>query len=265
MQFSHTLDDEPRLAYYGLGSHVITQGWALVSQLVLPLTLPRPAEVVLMTVPPLQWGAGLAAIAAGVLLFFLGSMRLRFLLLWTAASLAPFVLWGVIYTSPRYVYMAAVPYSIIVAWLSLELFAYLRATLATALASRRLAFPVITIATRASIACLVLFVGVLSVPALTERNAVWTREAEKWGILTRELPRDVPDPAPGSRFVLMYGDWTEAWARATIQTIYGDQSLRVRVIPTHQVASADGLGGDDIILFRVGEHLLPQRDSVLRR
>ena len=34
LQFNHTLDDEARLSFYGLGPHVITQSWALVSQLV---------------------------------------------------------------------------------------------------------------------------------------------------------------------------------------------------------------------------------------
>jgi hypothetical protein len=261
MQFNHTLDDEWRLSFYGMGPHVITQTWALVSQLVLPWTAPEPWEVMLNSIRPTQWGVGLAAIVAGGVLFVVGSMRLRFLVLWTALSLAPFALWGVLYTSPRYVYMAAVPYSVILAWLSVEGFAYLRTTVAPVAKT-----PFFRPASRAVAAVVVAAVVIAASSTLRDRNELWSHEAEKWGVLAGELQREAPEPEDGARIVLFYGNWSDSWARATIWTIYGKQSLSVQVIPAGRLDVDYGPFTDrDLVFYSVGDQLLPSTVHGARR
>ncbi|HWO73679.1 MAG TPA: hypothetical protein VNN21_08975, partial [Dehalococcoidia bacterium] len=115
LQFSHTLDDEPRLARYHMSSHVFDQTWALFSQLALPLADSNPMDVVVSTMPDEQRIAGAAAIAFCAIALVIGSGTMRFLAVWTAAALAPFTLWDMPVVGPRYVYMAAVPFAILLA------------------------------------------------------------------------------------------------------------------------------------------------------
>ncbi|MPZ48624.1 MAG: hypothetical protein GEU75_04800 [Dehalococcoidia bacterium] len=261
MQFSNTLDDEARLSVYGLGTHVVTQGWALVSQLVLPLTPPEPWEVMLDSIRPLQWGAGLAAIAAGALLFAVGSARMRWLLLWTALSLSPFCLWGVLYTSPRYVYMAAVPYSVILAWLSVELFGVLRRV-----AAERVSTALLVPLSRVAVAGAAGLVLLPSASMLMSRNDLWSQHTEDWGTLAMELRREAPEPASGSRIVLFYGTWSDTWARAAVWTIYGDHSLTVQVIPPYRLDVEYGpFTEKDFVFYKVGDQLLPSTVYGARR
>jgi hypothetical protein len=91
-----------------------------------------------------------------------------------------------------------------------------------------------------------------------DRNALWSREAEKWGVLAGELRREAPDPEAGSRFILFFGSWSDSWARATIWTIYGDQSLTVQVIPSGRLDVDYGpFTGRDFVFYSVGDQLLP--------
>ena len=66
-------------------------------------------------------------------MLLIGSWKMRFLAAGTALALAPFTLWNIEWISPRYVYMAAIPYSVLLAWLVVTAIDALRA-------SRRLQF-----------------------------------------------------------------------------------------------------------------------------
>ena len=63
LQFMYTLDDEPRLADYSFGPHVLEQAWALTSQMVLPLATGSPLALSFQAIGPVQWAAGAIAIA----------------------------------------------------------------------------------------------------------------------------------------------------------------------------------------------------------
>jgi hypothetical protein len=224
LQLANTLDDEPRLAYYGIGPHVVTQTWALASQLVLPLAEPATADTLIASITTVQWAAGLAAVLIGSFLVVVGSARMRFLLLWAAFGLAPFALWDVLYTSPRYVYVAAAPYAICVSWMCVSM---VRSVIEVVGAGRlRL---VGLSAGMAGIAALLLLGVMTSANATRERNEAWGRNAAYYEILAKGLEA-ARDRDPEVSRIVLAGPWPQFWASAVAQTVYGDESIQVRVI-----------------------------------
>jgi hypothetical protein len=255
LQLANSIDDEPRLAVYGFGPHVVSQGWALISQLVLPITTPLRGEVLIEAIEPAQWAAGLAAATAGCLLFLLGPRQARFLVLWTALSLAPFALWGVLYTSPRYVYMAAAPYAILFAWGAVQAAGFALQTAAAFSGWQRVVRPCLVLA----IAVAVATGAYVGSEGLEARNEAWGRDTARWGVLSSALQRAVPEPPPGARIVILEGDWADLWATALARSVYGDPALRVSVISKPRVdAGRYVLRKDDIVLLREGNLLIPR-------
>ena len=246
LQFANTLNDEPRLATYGFGPHMITQAWALLGQLVLPLTPAHPVDIFLYDIPTAQWAAGLAALAAGAVLFVAGSNRVRFLLIWTALALAPFTLWGVRYTSPRYVYIAALPYAILLSWLLVQVLAV------------RLQPAVSRVALRAAAVGAVAAFAVVASQAVLARNDEWSRETEKYGVLTASLQEALDDVPSGTRVVIYYGNWFDFWATSVAQSIYADRSIRVMNVKRDRVDTGfPARGNNDLVLYFVGGKLVP--------
>jgi hypothetical protein len=227
MQFVYTLDDEPRLADYSVGLHVFEQTWALASHLVLPLAEGSPLALSFSAISGWQWAAGALAVLAGVLLMVLGSWRMRFLVAWTGLALSPFTLWNIEWMSPRYLYMAVLPYSICLAWLLSAGIEALRSRpgLQTAAAG------LLTVAAVAAAG--------LGLVATERRNSDWAAATQPFEVLAQGLPQTVPDPAPGSRFVIYYGVWQEfpVWPEVVVQTVYGDLSLDVVSLDRRDVAS----------------------------
>ena len=254
LQFQETLNDEPRLMTYELGPHMLTQAWALVSQMVLPITETTPVDVLLYKIPALQWSAGMVAIAAGVVMFAAGSMRLRFLLIWTAVALSPFTLWGVNYTSPRYVYMAALPYSIVLAWSLVAAVSHgfrLKAHLGRGSS-------VFVWASRAALASVVVLAAYASSQTLVERNRAWSVQAERYGQLVTALQGALPDVPPHSRLVIYYSPWPDFWATSVVQSLYEDSTIRVINVRRERVES--GLPArwpNDVVLFYTGDKFIP--------
>ena len=249
LQFMNTLDDEPRLDYYGPGGHIVTQFWALVSQLALPVTRPNPWEIMLADIPSLQWAAGLAAIFLGAVALLIGSTRQRFLVIWTALALVPFTLWDVTYTSPRYVNFAMVPYAILVAWAAKESFDLIATALQQGRRVRVLK-PVLHGAIVASLAA----ASILSASAVLARNRDWSDETARWGFLARELPKELTDVPTDSRIVVIFGDWPQAWGSALVRTVYGDTSLDFTSVGPSQVYVPAASG--DVVVYSLGDRFM---------
>jgi hypothetical protein len=232
---------------------VVTQVWALASQLVLPLTAPAPWEVMLRDISPLQWAAGLVAIVAGLIVFAAGTKLMRLLVVWTALSMAPFALLDALYTSPRYVYLAAAPYSILV-------------TLLASIAYRELATGLVKLAPRlphlrwapALVVVVTLAIGGLySAQGLQARNESWSRATTRYGLLAEALQRQLPNPPPGATIYVVSGQTVDAWGTALARAIYGDPSLQVKFVsPARLEAAQLPFRRGDIVFYFVGEDLI---------
>jgi hypothetical protein len=247
LQFMYTLDDEPRLADYSFGPHVLEQTWALTSQMVLPLATGSPLALSFQAIGPVQWAAGAIAIAAGGLLLLLGSWKMRLLAVWTAAALAPFTLWNIEWLSPRYVYMAAIPYSIILAWLLNAAFDALRHHRPLRVA---LAGGLVVVAAGA---------GAVSAQGTIARNDDWAASTEAYRILAQALPEAVPEVPPKSRIVIYYGIWQDfpLWPRVVVRTIYKDESIDVVSVDRRNVdASLPRREARDIVVYYSDGHFL---------
>ena len=204
----------------GLGWHVFREYWALVSKLVLPVT----DSVTLGSITVVQWAAGAVAVACALAGVIFGSWRAWFLVGWIAAALAPFTLWEAPIAPARYVYMAAIPFSIVLSWFALTVLRAMSRSRPLAWASRAGLAPAgYALATGAIVAALA-----LSAMETMDRNEVFGRSAEPYRALAEDLPQVVPEVPIGSRFIIYYGVWdgSVVWQDAVVQTIYRDRSLR---------------------------------------
>jgi hypothetical protein len=240
LQFMYTSDDEPRLADYVLGTHVLGQVWALTSQLTLPITNGAPMSQSFASLDMLQWVAGALAIAGGAVLLIIGSWRMRFLIVWAGLALAPFTLWDLPFTAPRYVYFAAAPFAIVVSWLAYAAWQQIAPVLRFQWLQ---ALPV-------AIAAIVFAVagGLMNL----ERNQTWAQTTEPYRQLATSLKQAVPEVEPGSRFIIYYGVWGgfTLWPDVVVQTIYQDPTLDAVNIP-RQFSEDDGprRRANDIVVY----------------
>jgi hypothetical protein len=247
LQFMYTLDDEPRLADYSFGPHVLSQTWALTSQMVLPLATGSPLALSFQAIGPVQWVAGALAIVGGGLLLMFGTWKMRLLAVWTAAALAPFTLWDIEWLSPRYVYMAAIPYSIILAWLLNGLLDVLRS------------YRPLRVAVAGGLVLATVGAGAVSAQATLDRNDDWAASTESFRILAQGLPEAVPEIPPKSRIVIYYGIWQDfpLWPRVVVRTIYKDESIDVISIDRRNVdASLPRREARDIVVYYSDGHFL---------
>lgn len=257
LQFTYTIHDEGRLMQYGLGPHIWTSAWVITSQLALPLASGGPLDVFLQRFSWAEWTAGAAVISYCGLLVVMGSKLSRFLVIWTLLSLVPFALWEPINISPRYVYLTAMPFSILGAWSLVQLVSAALALVAKApfggsfLRAAMVPFALVALS----------ILTVVSAKAVQDRNAAWSQETAKYGVLRKGL-EDQPKPAPGSRLIIMYGEWPDFWATAVARTVYGDPSLSAISIPRQRVAQPFNPQPDDLVFYLQGGHLLP---TTLRR
>ncbi len=247
LQFMYTRDDEPRLATYTFGSHIIDQTWALSSQLVLPIKGGPPMSEAFASLDALQWAAGALTILAAAVLLLVGSSRMRFLVIWGGLALAPFTLWAVPYTAPRYVYMTAVPFAIVVAWLAYAAWQALAPKLSTA----RLRLVPVAVAATALV--------VLGSFANIERNDTWQKATDPYRVLATGLKQSLPTVPPHSRLIIYYGVWDgfNAWPNAVVRTIYKDPTLDAINVPAK--ASEDSnqpRRANDIVVFYADGHFI---------
>jgi hypothetical protein len=233
---------------------MVTQAWALMSQLVLPLAEAKPIDVMFASMPEAQWGAGLAAAAAGLIAFLAGSMKLRFYLLWLGCALAPFTLWELNQAGPRYVYLAALPFAIVLAWCVVGLGASLAASMSRLPPlARAFARPVSGLAIAACFIASLVFCG----REIQARNGAWTRQVANYGVLADGLQAELPEPKPGTRIVILNGQWTNFWATATARAIYGERNLSVIVVlPEHVSLPRPAPTERDILLRFTGSEFV---------
>jgi hypothetical protein len=248
LQFMFTADDEPRLQDYGLGLHMLGQAWALASQLTLPLNAGEPMSQSFGVMGPVQWAAGAIAIAAGAMLFLAGSARARFLIVWAGLALAPFTLWDVPYTAPRYVYMAGMPFAVLVSWLGCM---GVRALAGTP-ALRRPAYAAGAIA----VAVLV----VAGSAGHVRRNQGWQETTEPYRVLATGLKEALPEVESHSRIILYYGVWDgfPMWPDAVVRTIYRDATLDAMNVP-RQFAEEDAgrrRANDVVVFYNQGQFIV---------
>jgi hypothetical protein len=144
----------------------------------------------------------------------------RFLVLWVAASLAPFTLWNVEYVSPRYVYLAAAPFAILVATSAQVVVDWVP--------MRSMRFGV-----AGSAAALLLLLAVFGYRETMARDGQWERATDDYRVLAQGLQRVKEDVPSGSRVVVLDGPWLPYWywPVATIRTIYEDPSLWAVSVP----------------------------------
>jgi hypothetical protein len=227
----------------------------MVSQLVLPISTTTPIDLYLYRIVPLQWAAGMAGIVAGCILFLAGSARMRFLLVWLALSLSPFALWGINYTSPRYVYMAALPYAIILAWVVVTLVSQVQLNQVVV---RRAAMGLASIALAAGV--------FFAARTVIDRNDAWGAQALSYGLLVEDLQEALPTVPANSRIVIYYSPWPDFWSTSVVQSIYGDPSIRVVNVRRNRVESGLPIRRpNDVVLFYTGERFISLAPAVTTR
>jgi len=250
LQFIFTPNDEPRLALYGVGWHMPDQAFSLASQLALPLADPNPMDVpeIWMSDIQLVGGVCLAAVLGACLLA--GSGRARFLALWVIAALVPFILWDVDVVAPRYVFLAAAPYAMLVAVLVSAVMDDLTFKPA------RFGF--------AGAAAVALVVAVIFGWTQTRaRDDNWERATEDYRMLAHGLQAVREEVPTGSRVVVLDGPLLPYWywPVATVRTIYKDPTLwAVSVPPGWPVESLP----NDVIVYHSDGRIFLTKDALTR-
>jgi hypothetical protein len=238
LQFLFTPDDEPRLAQYGFGEHMIGQAWSLLSQLALPLADANPMDVPEAWISDTQLAAGAAvAVVLGLCLVF-GSNRLRFLVLWVAASLVPFTLWDLENVSPRYVYLAAAPFAITVSILG-------------AAVVERVRLRPVQLSFGGALAAALVVLAVFGFEQTQERDGHWERATNDYRVLAEGMASIEGEIPEGSRIVVRDGPWYPYWfwPVATVRTIAQNPTLWAVSVPPGwpMVESLPG----DVVLYHV--------------
>jgi hypothetical protein len=252
LQFTYTIDDEARLTQYSFGPHILTSVWVLASQLSLPLVSGSPVAVMIHLMPPEEWAAGLATLVACAILFVVGSRQLKFLVFWLGLAFAPFALWEPQNISPRYVYLAAMPFSILVAW------AVARALTAVAnLLPRSTPGFMGRMALAQAGLALVLAFSVFAIRGVESRNEAWSAETARYGVLREALEAEFPEIPPGTRLIVFYGQWPDFWASAVARTIYGDRWLWVTSVSRERVDLVQiNAGPNDLVVYLLKDRLM---------
>jgi hypothetical protein len=240
LQFMFTRNDEPRLIKYHLSWDIVEQSWALLAQLVLPLARSNPMDVPFTGISQLQWSAGAVAAVLGVLLFVTGSTLMRFLLLWILLALAPFALWDYDFVAPRYVYLAAAPFSVLTMVIAASIVERMRRS-----GTRRAATTAIVAAVSVMVA--------LGAIGTIQRNREFERAIRPFELLGVGMKRAVPRIPPGARVVIYFGIWDHfsVWPAVVLQTVYRDPTLRVINVRPRDVRHTRP-GPDDFPVYYVG-------------
>lgn len=251
--------EAPRSHEFGLGTHAFRNYWALASRLVLPTS----DGISLAEVQPAQWAAGAAAAVGALWLAAIGSWRIRFLVLWALLGLAPFSFWIEPIAPARYVYVAAVPFAVLCAWLLVGAGEALLGGRSWRLASFRRVGPYV-IATPAAV---LLFASAFVAASETRaRNAAFAAETEQYRVLAQELPKVLPNLPEGATLVAYYGVWDSlvVWPTSVIRTVYRDPTLKFVNVPPERVnTSSPYLRPNDRAVFFTGSNFLaPEMPAV---
>lgn len=244
---------------YGLGTHVFRNYWALASRLVLPTS----DGITLAEVQSAQWAAGAAAAVGALWLAVMGSWRVRFLVFWALVGLAPFSLWIEPIAPARYVYVAAVPFAVLCAWLLVGAGEALWGLGFRRFASSQRVVPYLIAAPAAVLIFALAFVAASETRA---RNAAFAAETEQYRILAQELPKVLPTLPEGATVVVYYGVWDSlvVWPTSVIRTVYKDPTLKFVNVPSERVNTfSPFLRTNDRAVFFTGSNFLaPEMPAV---
>jgi hypothetical protein len=241
-------DTNQQLSGVRFGWHMPEHFWALTSKLVLPV----PEGITFADISAEQWTAGGVAIGAIGLALVFGSQQLRFLALWLAIGLAPFTTWTLPIAPARYLYMAAVPFAIVAAWLVIMAIDWLRRTAPAVRLAPNLAASMAV--TGVSVLALA-FLGGAGASITQERDEAWGRDTEPYRILADGLKAAAPQVPKGGRVIIYYGIWNtyHVWPDAVAKTIYKDPTVSVLNVPRALVESAGPTrSAKDVVLFYTG-------------
>jgi hypothetical protein len=256
LQFIAT-ESDPGFDRIELGTHMPEHLWALAAKLVWPAR----DGISFAQMTPAQWAAGAVALGLAAMALVAGTNRLRFLVIWALLGLAPFTLWLTPIVPARYLYMAAVPFAVIVAWAAVRMVDVLRASAPGALIARNV--PVSSVVVAAAGVVLV-FLGSVGASMTRERDATFARDTETYRILADGLRDTAPQVPQGARIVIYYGIWNTyyIWPDAVAKTIYRDRDVRIVNVPRGQV---DGEGparkDKDVVLFYTGRGFIRSAPS----
>jgi hypothetical protein len=178
---------------------------------------------------------------------------LRFLVLWTLLALSPFTIWRTPIAPARYVFMAAVPFAIIAAWLLVSIGgAVLRSRPWVRWFAPRRTLSLVAVGL--VLAAFGLLGGMFTSMTI-DRNNTFARESEPYRVLAEDMPKAVPVLPKGSRVVIYYGVWTglPIWPEAVLRTVYHDPTLSVVNVPRRQVEAGTPLrGSKDTVVYYTG-------------
>ena len=155
--------------------------------------------------------------------------------------------------SPRYVYMAALPYSMVLAWALVTAAGYAwRSQLRL-----RLDSSVLLWTARAAITTVVVLVTYVSSVTVVERNQAWSVQAERYGQLVTALREALPEVEPNSRLVIYYSPWPDFWSTSVVQSLYADSTIRVVNVKRERVESVlPARRPNDVVLFYTGDKFI---------
>ncbi len=248
LQFLVTKDD-PSFGLIRLSWHMPQHFWALISKLVLP----SHDSISFTDIQPEQWTAGAVAIAAMLFGLVWGSNRLRFLILWVFVGILPFTIWLTPLAPARYIYMAAVPFAVIVSWSAVALAEWL---LSTRPGLRLARSGAASLAAVSALAVVLVFLGSIGASMTRDRDRTFADDTQPYRILAQGLKSSAPQVPRGSRIVIYYGIWNglSVWPDAVAKTIYKDRTVHVVNVPRGQVESGGpGRDAKDIVLFYTGK------------
>jgi hypothetical protein len=247
LQFIGTKND-PGFERIQFGTQMPEHLWALTSKLVWP----AKDGIGFGQITPDQWAAGAVALGVFGIALITGTNRLRFLVVWVLLGLAPFTLWTAPLAPARYLYLAAVPFAIIIAWATVRGVEVLKGTLPGTLIARNLPASSVVVAAAAVV---LVFLASVGASITQERDRAFARDTETYRILARGLKEAAPEVPPGARIVIYYGIWNTfyIWPDAVAKTIYRDREVRVVNVARGQVdGAAPGRSGKDVVLFYTG-------------
>jgi hypothetical protein len=249
VQFLGT-EKDPGFSRLAIGWHIPEHFWALASKLVWPSTNSNSFA----GIESEQWIVGAAALVLVGLALVAGSNRMRFLALWLVLALLPFSTWTWPIVPPRYIYMAAVPFAVILAWVGVSLAeAFVRARpFATVL---RL-YPAVGYAAAAAALGAGILLADAGIQTVHQRDRTFANDAETYRVLAYGLMESAPKVPKGAKIIIYYGIWNglSQWPDAVAKTIYKDESVRIVNVPPGQVELGHvGRGPTDVVLFYTGD------------
>ncbi|OGO49342.1 MAG: hypothetical protein A2148_00055 [Chloroflexi bacterium RBG_16_68_14] len=228
---------------WGAGDHIVGNVWILLGRLLYPIGMEAPGDV-----GPAHLAGGIVVAALALAMLLRGPALARVSVAFLALALVPYapLHWAL---APRYVYMAAIPFSILAALLFAEAARY---------GSRLM--PAVPTAVG------LVAVGVLALHGWqsVEQNASFEAETDDWRALVSALEERYPDLAEGSKVYVRGGPLTDGiWQFHVLpsvgEVVWG--GVVIAAVPEETEEFCDAPGGDVHVLDYDGGVFTPVPDA----